>query len=168
MIVESVQCNRDWGLTRRSTHIFPVRLDGPGGSSGKENENLRVQLDGIQATLDEASLCTINAIDDPIPAMQLLLNEARSAIPKKDYGDDSGFDGTEGVGAIASLEAIAFLAFELESAVDFPDCDLADNYPGNFVSRALSAAFTVHDRFLHPDFHVIYDGPARVGVINPL
>ena len=123
-------------------------------SSGKENENLQVQLDGIQATLDEASFCAIPGL---IADMQGSLDSARAAIPAKDYE-----------GAIEALEDISIAAKDAVTLTDFPTCDSTANYRGNFISRGLSAGFTVHDRFLHPDLYVKYEGPSRVGVASPL
>ena len=89
--------------------------------------------------------------------MQASLDAANAAIPGKDYQ-----------GAIDALEDISLAAKAAVTAVDFPTCDSTANYRGNFISRGLSAGFTVHDRFLHPDAYVKYDGPTRVGVAIPL
>ena len=166
MIMETVQCNRPWSLTRRTTHVFPVRLDVQGKSSRKERDHLQNQLDGIQGTLDQASFC---ANPNLIDAMQTSLDAARDAFQDKRYED-----------AIADLEQISRDAhnddvFNIGADIGFNTCDLvsgsivnSSNYRGNFISRGLSAAFTVHDRFLHADVFVLYDFPNDVGVESPL
>jgi len=158
MIVETAQCNRAWSLTRRTTHIFPVRLDGPGGSHGKENENLRVQLNGIQLTLDESSFC---ANPDLIVDMQTSLDSARLAVEEFRYDDAEEF-----------LEEIARSADNHESFGTIPEngfaeCPVDANYRGNFVGRGISAAFTVHDRFQHADAFVLYEPPEDLEIIKP-
>ena len=43
-------------------------------------------------------------------------------------------------------------------------CDIEANYRGAFMSRGLTAAFTVHDRFEHPVVFVKYELPADFDV----
>lgn len=159
MIVETVQCNAPWSMTRRTTHVYPVRLDGPGGSSGKENENLSTLLDGIQGTLDEASYCAAPAL---IADMQQSLDNANDAIQAKDYED-----------AIDWFEQIAFAADDSPEGFDnctVPADDYYPNYYGNFVARGLTAAFTIWDRYIHADLEdnvPVYPLPARFADLKP-
>ena len=46
----------------------------------------------------------------------------------------------------------------------FDGCPVEANYRGTFMSRALSAAFTVHDRYEHRDAFVVYLIPADLDV----
>ncbi|MDD9888742.1 MAG: hypothetical protein OXU66_04910 [Gammaproteobacteria bacterium] len=89
--------------------------------------------------------------------MQISLDLAREALPKSEY-----------TAAISALEQISIDAKAAVTAVDFAACDNTANYRGNFISRGLSAGFTVHDRYLYPDSYVLYEGPVRVGVQDPL
>ena len=151
MIVETAQCNGSRSLTRRTTHVFPVRLSGPGAASGKENENIRTQLDGIEATLGEAASCADASL---IVDMQLSLDAARLAFAQKRYED-----------AIDDLEEVARSAKNADTfGTGFTNCPIDTNYRGNFMSRGLSAAFTVHDRFLHADAYLKYFIPADLEV----
>lgn len=136
LIVETAQCNRSSGLTRRTTHVFPVRLD---GNARVERINVQWQLNGIEDTLTEISGC-INETT-PITSMQLELATARAAFAQGRFDD-----------AIGDLEEIARIAKD----ADFTSCPIAANYSGNLMSRGLTGAFTIWDRFLHADSWEIY------------
>lgn len=138
MIPESSQCNRARSLTRRTTHVYPVRLDGR--PHVEEHINLQSQLDGIRDTITEAFTCADFASQPVLGLLQSSLDTARDKIAWKRYID-----------AIHALEQIARDASF--NSNDFSGCPVAANYKGNFMSRALAAAFTVWDRYLHRDLH---------------
>ncbi len=148
MITETVQCNRAWELTRRTTHVFPLRIDGPGDSIGKELEHIRIHFDGIANTLLEAAYC---ANDQLIAEMQANLEVAESAITGRRYQD--AVNALERIGVAAYLDD----DYNNGSAVGFNACPLNTNYRGNLTSRGFAAAFAAHDRFLHADSFVLYN-----------
>jgi len=127
MIVETGQCNRSKGLTRRTTHVYPVRLD---ANARVERINVQWQLNGIEDTLTEVGGCILDT--SPTTLMQLELATAREAFAEGRFDD-----------AIDDLEDIARIAKD----ADFTSCPIAANYSGNLMSRGLTAAFTVWDRF---------------------
>jgi len=57
-----------------------------------------------------------------------------------------------------ALEEVARIA--KDTTTDFAGCEIKANYRGAFMSRALTAAFTVHDRFENPDNFMKYELPA--------
>lgn len=147
MIPQTVQCNAPRSMTRRTTHAYPLRLD---GSRFDEEFNIHRQLNGILGTIAEASsLCSDSDTLTALSQMQSSLTSARFAIFGRRWED-----------AIADLEQLARYADDNPS--EFRDCGIPANYKGNFVSRGLSAAFTVHDRFLHSGAYVKYFVPADI------
>ncbi len=158
MIVETVQCNRSWSLTRRTTHVFPVRIDLNRRSRVLEWLNVYGQSEGIQDTISEAGSCAnIELLD----AVQASLDDARDALWNLDY-----------TGAIGAFEQLARDAYNDDSydsgeVTGFDDCPIVTNYRGNLVPRALTAAFTVHDRLLHPLNFVEYPLPAEFEELKP-
>ena len=119
-----------------------------------EMTNIEAMFDGIQDTLFEAASCSDGAL---IGNMQSYLDSARAAFDLEDY-----------LTTIGNLEEIALAA---DVTIDgFDVCNslnLGTNYRGNFVARGLSAAFTAHDRFLHPDVFVLYEFPDQFDRLKP-
>lgn len=132
MIVETAQCNGSRGLTRRTTHVGPLRLETT-KKKGGESVNMARIFEGIDLTLGEAAFCVDSAL---IANMLGSLNGARDAFHNDNFAD-----------AIEDFEQLA--RFAKESVMGFATCPLNTNYRGNFMSRALTGAFTVHDRFVH-------------------
>jgi hypothetical protein len=131
MLMETAQCDGPASMTRRTTHVYPLRLD---AKSNEEHINLQWQLNGIGDTVLQAyDACLIPPVE--LSTIQSLLDAARPARAQARWDD-----------LIALLEEIARTA----KATNFDDCPAGSNFKGNFMSRALSAAFTVWDRFLHP------------------
>ena len=63
------------------------------------------------------------------------------------------------------FEEIARSAQNAESfGTGFANCDIERNYRGNFISRAITAAFSVHDRFQHPVVFQKYFVPADIDI----
>lgn len=147
MIVETAQCNRSVSLTRRTTHVGPLRLDTT-EKNGGEAVNMAWHFEGIDLTLGEAAVCADPSL---IGDMLLSLNDARDAFHNGRFDD-----------AIADLEQLARFAKLTDTGFNL--CPVAANYRGNFMSRALSAAFAVHDRFLHGEAFVKYLIPADLDV----
>jgi hypothetical protein len=155
MIVDTVQCNASWSMTRRTTHVFPIRLDGPGGSFGKENENLQTQLEGIQGTLFQAASCAAPGLS----LLQAYLDDAVLAVDEARYYD-----------AVNSLEQLALEADAEDSggiSLIFDNCAVQYNYRGNFVARGLAGAFTIWDRYIHDDAFVMYEIPSQFLYLKP-
>ena len=158
VIPESVQCNRSWGMTRRTTHIFPVRIDYPGQNTLLEKLNVLDQFAGIDGTLNEASAC---ANSDLIDALQTSLDNAEQFVTDDNFG-----------AAVTELEQLAIDAdsddlFNSGGVTGFNDCPAAQNYRGNFVSRGLTAAFTVFDRLVNPLSFVLYELPEELADYKP-
>ncbi len=148
MIPETGQCDGGVGLTRRTTHIFPVRID-PAVYSDKSNA--MTQLDGLSRTLDRARQCVIAGGSDAnaigaINEMRTALNAARTAVVQGLYPL-----------AVDRLEDFAFIADADQDGdqftLDFPGCDERANYKGAFVARSINAAFAVFDRLQYPGFN---------------
>jgi len=152
-IPETARCNRGRSLTRRTTHVYPVRLD---GKSNQERINIQWQLSGLTQTLAEASDC---ADVDSLPGIGLIqasLNALHPATAQKRYAE-----------AQALFEEIARDA--KFNSNNFSGCPIEANYTGNFMSRGLVGAFTIWDRFLHPDEGAgweIYTVPPDLGVFE--
>ncbi len=136
MILETGQCDGGVGLTRRTTHIFPVRLD---NTLYSERSNAMTQLDGIARTLTRAeSQCSFV---DPtkIATLRGYLNAARAGVTQ---GTNTGYDN-----AVTQLHLFATYT---NSSGTFDNCANEANYLGTFVVRSINAAFTVFDRLRHP------------------
>jgi len=163
LIPKSVQCNRSWSLTRRTTHVVPGRLEGDvnwSSAEAIENDNLESQLAGLQATLMEAG--AICSSLDPLlyGDLQSLLNQAESAFADQAYAD-----------AVSFLEVFAQVALDEGPSGDIPgtgfdSCPIVDNVPGNLVARGLAASFTIFDRFINGDNYALYD-PAILEELTP-
>jgi hypothetical protein len=159
MIVETGQCNSSRGMTRRTTHVYPVRLAKEFSFEQEEIEikNIDRQFSGIGRTLNEAEFCA-----DPL----LIADMRRSlrAAKRRLYSllDDGGLDDAE-----EHLEEIARSAMNADSfGSGFSNCPVAANYHGNLVQRGVTAAFTVHDRWQHPDVFVKYLLPADFDIFG--
>jgi hypothetical protein len=136
MIKETAQCNRSVSMTRRTTHVYPVRAD---RTPADERVNIGRQITGLSRTLNETAQCiSTPEAANGVSLMQSGLNTARRAILRRSYED-----------AVEALEQIARDA--KFNADDFAGCPIEANYKGNVMSRALSASFSVFDRRLHPD-----------------
>ena len=133
MIMETAQCDGPASMTRRTTHVYPLRLD---AKSNDEHINLQWQLNGIEDTILQAySLCASPPAE--LSTLQSYIDAARPAKAQKRWDD-----------FILLLEEVARTA----KATNFVDnCPAGSNFKGNFMSRGLEAAFTAWDRFLHPD-----------------
>lgn len=147
LIPKTVQCNRSWSLTRRTTHVVPGRLEGDVNWSSVEAieaANVESQLTGLQATLAEAgAICTALTFPDLLDQLQFFLNQADSSYANADYAD-----------AVTFLEAFAQLALDAGPSGDIPGngfatCPPVDNVSGNLVARSLAASFTIFDRIIH-------------------
>jgi|GEM_PF-3022211 len=172
LIPETVQCNRSWGMTRRSTHVYPVRLEVGGNEGRRELENLEGLLDGLQATIGEAASFCANSDNlgtqpfGPLAVyMQAKLDAARGFISEE---TDSGYEN-----AVYSFEDLAQAADggvpadRTEPFVDaYAYCSEESNYSGAFVARGLNAAFMVFDRFLNRDSFVLYSDSDRYGLLD--
>lgn len=151
MIVQSAQCNRTRSITRRTTHIYPVRYEYPKGGSNAELVNLLSQLSGISGTVSEAASCADPSL---IADIQSSVMSAQMAIMMSNFGD-----------AEQDLEEVARSAQNAEDfGTGFAGCDIERNYRGTFVSRGITAAFTVHDRFEHPNDYQKYFVPADLNI----
>ncbi len=133
MIMEAAQCNTPGSLSRRSTHVAPIRLD---GFVADEQTNLLLQLAGIQGTIAEASKCVDSSSRPGLKAIQDSLATGSVAFLLKQYDR-----------AVSEFEQIARVA--KFSSNHFSGCPADRNYIGNFMSRGIPAAFTVFDRFQH-------------------
>ena len=134
MIVDTAQCNAPRSMTRRTTHIYPVRQE---SNPLVESLNLHLQFAGIGKSIAEARVACANpGAPDVIVEMWGSLIRAQFAFLLRRRSE-----------AIEHLEAIA-LAANVPDA--FADCPAESNYKGVFIPRALTAAFTIWDRFLHP------------------
>jgi hypothetical protein len=135
--LQSAQCNRSWSLTRRSTHIEPLRIVAR-GSDVRFNEALvSDQLSSLQTLLADASCIDSDLADN---TFNPLVENAVDALAL-------GADGYEAVRGF--MEDLAILADA--SASGFDACPSFDNYRGDIVARAITAAFTTWDRLLHPE-----------------
>lgn len=135
-IIETVQCDGPANLTRRTTHIYPVRFQG--NSANAERINVQTQLNGIEDTILEAYECLVDT--SVLATMQGSLEEVRPAFNQGRWED-----------AVHALEDIAHAAHGDDWFGCQPDGDgNYRNYEGNFVSRALAAAFAVFDRYWLP------------------
>jgi len=139
VIVETAQCNRPRGLTRRTTHIYPMRIQDY-GETNADLANIASQIAGIAATLNEAAACANPAL---IAAMADFLDAAETAFEARQYAH-----------AQVLAEELARLA--KESVSGFDNCPVAANYRGNFMARGLTLAFTFHDRFEHAEDFEVY------------
>jgi len=147
MIVGTAQCNRPRTLTRRTTHLFPMRIQNF-GETNAEQANVAAQLAGISATLAQAAGCANPAL---IAAMGQALDDAESAFDDGHYAN-------------AQVLAEQFARLAKETVTGFDLCPLEANYRGNFIARGLTLAFTFHDRFEHADVFQIYLVPADLEV----
>jgi len=147
MIVETAQCNRSRSMTRRTTHVYPMRQAGV-FQRWTDRIDLTLKFAGIQNTLGEAAACADPAL---ITDMQTSLNSAWLANLYRRYDE-----------AEEHLEQLA--RFAKETTTGFDTCSISANYRGNFMGRSLTAAFTVHDRFQHRDVFVKYLVPADLDV----
>ncbi len=151
MILQTAQCNRSRSMTRRTTHVYPVRFEYPVPGPRGELAGLYSLLAGIRGTIVEASSCADPSL---LANIQASLTSAQMAIRFGNYDD-----------AEEDLEEIARSAKNAESfGTGFAGCDIERNYRGGFMSRAISAAFIVHDRFQHPTAFVKYFVPADLEI----
>jgi hypothetical protein len=75
---------------------------------------------------------------------------------------ESAFDDAHYANAQVHAEQLARLAKETDTGFDM--CPVDANYRGNFMARALTLAFTFHDRFEHAGEFLIYLVPADLEV----
>ena len=158
MTLTTGQCNRSRGMTRRTTHAYPLRLGAEYWRwDAVEEESINTQFSGIGSTLDEAASCA-----DPvlIADMRASLQAAEGAF----FGHPQRLDDAE-----EHLEEIARSAMnstDFGSGDGFFHCPVEANYHGTFFQRGVSAAFTVHDRWQHWDSFVKYLLPADFDVFG--
>lgn len=151
MIVDTAQCNAPRSMTRRTTHLYPVRI---ASNPFIENLNLQLQLVGIGKSIAEARLvCGDPDAGEVLIEMWGSLIRTQFALLFRRRSE-----------AIEHLEAIA-LAANVPNAL--MGCPAEANYPGVFIGRSVTAAFTIWDRFLHPfegGSWDIYRVPAELGL----
>ena len=151
MIVQSGQCNRVRSITRRTTHVFPVRYEPTRGRGPRaELPNLYAQISGIRGTIQEASACLADA--SQLAPLQATLSSAQLELRSGNYAN-----------AEQLFEQIAFIGRD----IDYAGCEVGSprpNYRGNFISRGITAAFSVHDRFEHPNVFVKYFVPPGLDI----
>ncbi len=140
MILETGQCDGGVGLTRRTTHVFPMRLD---PALYSERSNVMTMLDGISRTLTRAGQCVAN------PTAQTALNTMSSHLAAARVGISAGTNPGYNT-ALARLHDFALVANNDAQTANFGACPAAANYKGTFIVRAINSAFTVFDRLLHP------------------
>jgi hypothetical protein len=147
MIVETAQCNRARSMTRRTTHLYPMRIQSF-GQIDAEQVNVTALHAGIRGTLTEASACA-----DPtlIASMQLALQDAETAFAAGQF-------------ALAQLHAEQLARFAKETVDGFDMCPIPANDRGNIMARALTLAFTYHDRFENASTYELYLVPADLEV----
>ncbi|MEP7312938.1 MAG: hypothetical protein ABI859_10160 [Pseudomonadota bacterium] len=133
MIPETAQCDGYTGITKRTTHVYAMRLD---FTQWDEAINVALQIDGLARTLDKAagSTCISNPTVKTLRAdlvaasLALLLRRFLDAQQRVEHF------ATTANGAIWSATTVCRTA----------------NYKGALVARSVTAAFTVFDRFRHP------------------
>jgi hypothetical protein len=135
MIVETAQCNSPRGLTRRTTHVYPMRMQ-DFGETNVDLAHIAAQIAGITGTLAQAALCVdqeglIGDLEDALAAAQAAFGDANYAH--------------------AQVSAEEFSRLAKEAVDGFDLCPLAANYRGNLMARGLTLAFTFHDRYEHPE-----------------
>jgi hypothetical protein len=151
MIVETAQCNTARSMTRRTTHIYPMRYSYPKAGARAEAMNITAQIAGISGTLREAAVCADPSL---LADMQASLQTAQLAHKANSFA-----------AAEEAFEAIARSAKNAESfGSGFASCPVERNYRGNFMSRGITAAFTTHDRFEHAGAYVKYFLPADLDI----
>jgi hypothetical protein len=159
MIVETGQCNRSRSMTRRTTHVYPVRLtkNHSFGQKIVEFRNISRQFWGIRRTLKEAEHCA-----DPFLIADMRESLRRAIRRFYSLNHDGGLDDAE-----EHLEEIARSAMNADSfGSGFSNCPVEANYHGNLVHRGVTAAFTVHDRWQHPDVFVKYLLPPDFDIVG--
>lgn len=134
MIMDTAQCDGNGAASRRSTHVFKMRLDGRYLS---EAINIVNELSGLYLTINQAGRCVNSASQSAIASMRNLVGATALAILRRQWDT-----------AVADCEQIARLAHD---DVNFDGCGDHANYEGALMSRALICSFTVFDRFKHRD-----------------
>lgn len=153
MSVTTGQCNRGRSMTRRTTHAYPFRLAKDYAFEQEEIEikNIDRQFSGLLRTISEASTCA-----DPSLIANLRSN-ARAAKRELYAGN---LDLAEEL-----LEEVARSADNADQfGSGFDNCPIEANYPGEVFRRGVTGAFTVHDRWQHPDDFVLYLLPSDFDV----
>jgi hypothetical protein len=155
----TVQCDPPGSLTRRTTHVYPARLDAKIGKfEGKvfdEAAHLLLQISGLAQTIEEIKQCSPSSLP-AVNAMRAYLAAATLKILARRYDN-----------AISLLEQIAFVANPVTpNTPKFPGCPLNANYEGETIGRALGLSFSVHDRlkFANPANWDVYLIPAELEV----
>jgi hypothetical protein len=155
----TVQCDPPGSLTRRTTHVYPARLDIKIGKfEGKvfdEAAHLLLQISGLAQTIEEIKQCSPSSLP-AVNAMRAYLAAATLKILARRYDN-----------AISLLEQIAFVANPVTpNTPKFPGCPLNANYEGETIGRALGLSFSVHDRlkYANPANWDVYQIPAELEV----
>ncbi len=158
MIAETVLCNSGRSLSRRTAHVYPVRLD---ASAREERIHIEWQFVGIKETIKEVESDCMLSMGAGIGLINIksLVFSAHEAFAEGRYDV-----------AVTDLEQIAREAKTNSDNFDGCPTDPNRNYVGNFMSRGLIAAFTIFDRFIHPlstgegGNWVVYPVPADLDV----
>lgn len=134
MTVDSVQCNAPRSMTRRTTYLYPARLEStPRTSRGIELVNMERHFVGLGQGVQAVRGCAANESVAEIWE-NLILAQLAFVFRRREE-------------ALGYLEQIAFAA----KNGNFNGCAPEENDRGRFISDALAAAFNVWDRYLHPD-----------------
>lgn len=128
MIVETAQCDRGVALSRKTTHAYPMRLD---GFFLDELVNITQQFAGLTLTLERAGKCMNSQARTQLST---LLATAKLAALLRQWDQ-----------AINRMEQFAIKA----DTANFTGCPTSANYKGGLISRSITIAFTLHDRFKH-------------------
>ena len=132
MTVDSVQCNGPRSMTRRTTYLYPARLDSTRRTQRLvELLNMERHFVTLGQGIDEIKSCAAN---ETVAEIWENLLYAQLAFLFRRYDESVGY-----------FEQIAFAA----KNGNFNGCSAVDNNRGRFISDALSGALSVYDRYLH-------------------
>lgn len=133
MTVDSVQCNAPRSMTRRTTYLYPTRLDStPRTSRFVELINLQRHFATIGQGIKEIRSCAANETVAEIWS-NLLYAQLAFVFGRREE-------------ALEYLEQGAFAA----KNGNFNGCPPEENLRGRLMGDLLSGAFTVFDRYLRP------------------
>lgn len=134
MTVDSVQCNAPRSMTRRTTYLYPARLDSTSRTRRfVELANMARHFAILGQGIKEIQSCAPTSLVADIWGS---LIRAQFAFLFRHYNEVVGY-----------AEEIAFAAKD----GDFTACPAEENDRGRFIADSLSMAFTVWDRYLHPN-----------------